>query len=289
MYRLAFVLIAFVFSLHSVASAGLSIREEIEKRWELFQEDREFASFQPGKSDADLKEEFDSISKVRKVLWNDAGYELAEHLIAADLIRAPGCVAFAFNNTEPYYNASTIFLGDKSYIACEGPRSKDVSQFFNLLSSQEVTHLVRLTSSYEGWTKKCHPYWDDLISKSEERTYLNVPAQSGAHQVQVFHMDHWSDHQGVDPQELLSLVLQIRDELNKANGLLVVHCSAGVGRTGTFLAALAILDAIDKDLPLSIEEIVYRLSLQRIHSVAKSAQYITLHRLAELYLENHEF
>lgn len=285
MFRAAIFLILSVFSLQASQSESYaSVKTQVENRWQAFQADREFKEFKTGRSDAELKEEFENIHKTRVSMWTTAGYEFAQNLIAADLIRAPGCVAFDFNNTVPYYNASTICLGDRCYIACEGPRSKDIPKFFNLLTSQHVTHLIRLTSSYEAWSKKCHPYWDGFIKESNGSAYLNIPTDTGVYSVQAFHMDHWRDHHGIDPEELLALVLQIGEGLNKDNGLLVVHCSAGVGRTGTFLASLAIVDAIDKGLPFSIEEIVYRLSLQRVHSVAKFGQYITLHRLAEIYL-----
>lgn len=164
-------------------------------------------------------------------------------------------------------------LGGKYYIACEGPRSKDIPKFFNLLATHHVTHLVRLTDSYEGKTKKCHPYWEGLLSTCDGETYLNIPTKAGVCSVRAFDIAHWRDNQGVDPDELLSLVLQVREEVVDAGDLLLVHCSAGVGRTGTFLAALAIVDAVDRGEPFSIEEIVYRLSLQRVHSVGKFSQY----------------
>jgi hypothetical protein len=274
----------FFFFLFSSLHASESIKTQVENRWQAFQADREFKEFKQGRSDVELNEEFENIRKTRLSIWKTAGYELAENLFKSDLIRAPGCVAFGFNNTVPYYNASTIYLGDRCYIACEGPRSKDLSKFFDLLMSQRVTHLVRLTSSYEAWAKKCHPYWDGFIKESDGGAYLHIPTDTGVYSVQAFHMDHWRDNQGVDHEELLALALQIREGLEKDNGMLVVHCSAGVGRTGTFLASLAIIEAIDKGVPFSIEEIVYRLSLQRVYSVAKIAQYITLHRLAEAYL-----
>jgi len=284
--KAAIFLILSIFSLQaSLLDSYASIKTQVENRWQAFQVDREFKSFKIGKSDVELKEEFENIHKTRCSIWKTPGYEFAQNLIEADLIRAPGCIAFDFNNTVPYYNASTIYLGNHWYIACEGPRSKDIPKFFTLLTSQHVTHLVRLTSSYEGWAKKCHPYWDGFIQESNGNAYLNIPTEMGVYSVQAFHMDHWRDHHGIDPKELLTLALQIRDDLKKNDGLLVVHCSAGVGRTGTFLATLAILDAIDQGLPFSIEEIVYRLSLQRVHSVAKFAQYITLHRVAESYLQ----
>ncbi len=285
MFQAAIFLFLAVFSLRANQPEAYSaVKTQAETRWEAFQAGREFKKFQAAKSDAELKEEFENIQNTRLSMWSTPGYEFAQNLIAEDLIRAPGCVAFEFNNTVPYYNASTICLGGRCYIACEGPRSKDTLKFFKLLTSQHVTHLVRLTSSHEAWAKKCHSYWDGLIRESNGNAYLDIPTDTGVYSVEAFHMDHWRDHHGVDPEELLALALQIREGLDKEDGLAAVHCSAGVGRTGTFLASLAIIDAIDSGLPFSIEEIVYRLSLQRVHSVAKLGQYITLHKLAEAYL-----
>ena len=285
MFKAAIFLILSVFSLQaSQSETYASVKTHAENRWEAFQADREFNEFKPGRSDTELKEEFEEIDQIRLSMYTTSGYELAQNLIEGDLIRAPGCVAFEYNNTVSYYNASSIYIGDRRYIACEGPRSKDIPKFFDLLSTERATHLVRLTGAYEGWAKKCHPYWDGFIQESNGIAYLNIPTATGVYSLKTFHMDHWRDHHGVDPDELLALVLQIRDGLNQDDGLLVVHCSAGVGRTGTFLASLAIVDAIDQGIPFSIEEIVYRLSLQRIYTVAKFGQYITLHRLAEIYL-----
>lgn len=261
------------------------VHDQVKDRWHAFQTNRIFKPFEPGKSDSILEEEFETIRSTRSLIWITSGYELAQHLIANDLVRAPGCVAFAYNNTIPYYNASTMCLSDQYHIACEGPRSKDIPKFFNLLKTHQVTHLVRLTDSYEGDTKKCHPYWEGCLTESfDGKQQLNIPTENGTYPVRAFDMAYWRDNQGVDPHQLLALVLQVRQELTDSNGLLLVHCSAGVGRTGTFLAALAIVDAIDRGEPLSIEEIVYRLSLQRVHSVGKSSQYITLHRLSESYI-----
>ncbi|MBS3903165.1 MAG: hypothetical protein KGZ30_02180 [Anaplasmataceae bacterium] len=263
-----------------------SVKEGIEHRWNLFQSGRAFKPFELGKSNDALKDEFKEIRKTRELTWTTLGYEVGKHLIRNDLVRAPGCVAFDFNNTTPNYNASTMCFGNKHYLACEGPRAKDLSNFFSLLTTHRVTHLVRLTDSYEGEEKKCHPYWEGLLTESPDGTsYLNIPAETGSYTIHAFDMAYWKDNQGVNPNQLLALVLEVREALRKdPSSLLVVHCSAGVGRTGTFLASLEIVDAIDRGDAFSIEEIVYRLSLQRTRCVAKLGQYITLHRLAEAYL-----
>ena len=123
-----------------------------------------------------------------------------------------------------------------------------------------------------------------MSESADGKQQLNIPTENGIYSIRAFDMAYWRDNQGVDAEQLLKLVLQVRRELTDSHGLLLVHCSAGVGRTGTFLASLAIVDAIDRGELFSIEEIIYRLSLQRVYSVGKSSQYITLHRLAEAYL-----
>lgn len=263
-------LLLFLFFLCSFSTLFAQI--EFEKRWESFQEKRAFKPFEIGKSDAVLQKEFEEIDKTRRLLWQNQDFELATHLIQNDLVRAPGCCAFAYNNTASYYNASTIYIANKTFIASEGPRSKDIPAFFRLMFEEQVQTLVRLTDSYEGDVKKCHPYWLGHAMGS----YIEI---FPTYKIKAFDLAHWKDNQGIDPKDLIYLI----EEVKKEQGLSLVHCSAGVGRTGTFLAAFAIIDAIDHEEIFSIEEIVYRLSLQRIHSVGKSSQYITLHRLAEQY------
>lgn len=262
----------------------ISAKNEVERRWGEFQNHRTFKPFEFGRFDADLKDEFEDIQQTRQSIWTSPDYELGQHLILEDRVRAKNCVAFGFNNTYPKYNASTIFLGDHVYIACEGPRSKDIPHFFHFLTSYRLTHLVRLTDSYEGEVKKCHPYWEGVLGESQEGgLHLNIPTETGIYSLRAYDIAHWKDNQGIEPDQLLSVVLQVRKSLRENQGFLVVHCSAGVGRTGTFLAAMAIVDAIDHGAPFSIEEIVYRLSLQRIHAVSRLSQYTTLYRLADLY------
>lgn len=271
--------VLFLLAFGALLFAG--VKEEIDTRWSSFQEGRTFTPFQNGRSDADLIAEFENIWNTRMALYETEPFKPAQNLLDGDLVRAPGCVAFAFNNTASNYNASTVYVHEEMpAIACEGPRSKDIPHFFSLIKDQKITHLVRLTAAFEGDTKKCHPYWQERLMQKEDGVYLVIDAETHVH---AYDMEHWRDNQGVNPEELLAMALFVRKSLQDAEGKLLVHCSAGVGRTGTFLAALAILDTLDKGAPLSIEEIVYKLSLQRIFSVGKASQYVTLHRLAELY------
>lgn len=271
-------------------------KEDFYDRWEIFEEGKTFVPFTAGRTDEDILEEFKKLNDLRYNVWysnpdspikeSSLGYEVSLPLLFEDTVRAKNCAAFAYNNITPYYNASAMCLSDRYTIACEGTRPKDTHKFFTLLSSYQVTHLVRLTASQEGESKKCHPYWEGLLSQTENGEWLlNVPLdRDNYYPVHYFIEEEWLDNMGVDPKKLLALVLKVKNSLDaQENGLLTVHCSAGVGRTGTFLAALAIVDAIDNQETFSIEEIVLRLSLQRVHSVARPVAYLTLYRLAEEY------
>ncbi len=260
------------------------VKKQVDLRWDDFKGKNSFALFKPGKSDEELEAEFSSIITARKQAWTKSSYKKAAHLLSNNLVRYNSCVAFAYNNTVDDYNASTVVLGDKIYIACEGPRSRHMPNFFGLLHKLQATHLVRLTGSREGKKVKCHPYWKEHVRKAADGSeFLHIPDEHGSGQVRAYDMAEWKDNQGIDPSKLLRVMLNVRKELQDCNGLLAVHCSAGVGRTGTFLAALAIVDVIDSKKPLSISEIVYKISLQRIYGVSTPSQYITLYRLAELY------
>ncbi len=257
-------MIGFIFQAFFLAVHFGSLEMEAKSRWESFASDRSFKPFEPNRSDEELAREFEEI-RLRR--WESDEFKFAGQLIDRDLVREGKCCAFAYNNTDANYNASTVYVGNCRMIVCEGPREKDVYRFFDLIGSQGVTHLVRLTAAAEGDVEKCYPYW-------------NAPIPTP---VRTFQLDQWQDNCGIDPEELLAFVLEVRKELaSDEQNLLLVHCSAGVGRSGTFLAAWAILDAIEAGQPFSIEEIVYRLSLQRIRSVARRDQYITLHKLAEI-------
>lgn len=79
------------------------------------------------------------------------------------------------------------------------------------------------------------------------------------------------------------------------SGPLAVHCTNGVGRTGTVIAAIALLDEAEKQIEsgvpidqiqISVEETVYKLSLQRFYMCAQIPQYESLYRVLELYVNS---
>ena len=106
--------------------------------------------------------------------------------------------------------------------------------------------------------------------------------------------DSWENHDGIEPDELAGLVKAVMNEETPSQ-MIAVHCRAGVGRTGTFLAAYAIISDIDRQiasgvepahLSVSIDKIMWELSLQRPFMVSHYSQYLSLYRLADWYVNS---
>lgn len=285
------------------------IEAAFEERSNLFLKGRHFHNYAPNKSNKVLLEEFKEIKTWRNHTWysdetKGSLVSRPEFLVSQDLLdkglyRRSHILAFDYNHSGCSYNSSNIILYGYRFLALEAPTNKNLDRFFKLLQNYHVTQLVRLTAEKEGKLEKSYPYWvGKLQTYPKEKTeYLNLPLEGTRHTMPVryYALDNWLDHQGISPEVLLALIDKVRNETDYKNGLIACHCSGGVGRTGTFIAGYVLLEEIDRQLSakytfdtldISIEKIVMQLSLQRLHMVATAEQYITLHRLADLYIEN---
>ncbi|KXJ07872.1 Receptor-type tyrosine-protein phosphatase F [Exaiptasia diaphana] len=162
-----------------------------------------------------------------------------------------------------YINASYIKGYDgstKKYIATQGPTPQTVADFWQMIWEVNSCTIVMLTNLKEGSKAKCHQYWPEdkethrditvIIQKSEVfpdyiiRTLLLTKSNTNESlEVNHFQFTVWPDH-GV-PQ-YSTAVLGLRRQVNALNpdhaGPLVVHCSAGVGRTGAYIVIDAMLE-----------------------------------------------
>lgn len=282
------------------------IQEAIEQRTLFFLKGRQHQLWQNNKSDEDIAKEFEQINDWRLHAWytnpgaptlvSRADFMIAQDLLEKGLFRHPNLIAFEYNRTDPSYNSSTIVLNGLRFLALEAPSLKNNRNFLTLLKNQAVYQLVRLTSAQESGKEKSYKYWEGNLKKDPKTGTLlfNIPQEANAtpYPVLYYPTDAWKDHQGIEPKALLNLIQNVRKTYDP-NRLLACHCSAGVGRTGTFLAGFILLTEIDtqiasgkakKDLNVSIEKVVMQLSLQRTYMVASLKQYKTLYRMVDLYV-----
>jgi hypothetical protein len=208
--------------------------------------------------------------------------------------RYPYPGAFSYNLASPSYNSSIVVLDGKKFLALEAPTQENVSNFYDVLDRWGVTDLVRLTPATSNNRENCFPYWEGRvnINKKNGRSTIEISGRERNY----FFTDCWADQEGEDPQRLLALVKAVMSN-DEANQMIAVHCRAGVGRTGTFIAAYALVRDIEgqislgvaiDDIKVSIDKIIWELSLQRPFMVARFSQYLTLYELVDSYVSTRE-
>ncbi|XP_072242893.1 receptor-type tyrosine-protein phosphatase beta-like isoform X2 [Leuresthes tenuis] len=201
-----------------------------------------------------------------------------------------------------YINASYI-PGNKfrrEYIATQGPLPGTKDDFWKMVWEQNVHNVVMVTQCVEKGRVKCDHYWPfdqdplyygDLIVQMLSESVLPEwtirefricsEEQLGfSRLVRQFHYTVWPDH-GVPEttQSLIQFVRTVRDYVNRSpgSGPTVVHCSAGVGRTGTFIVLDRVLQQLDSRDTVDIYGGVFDLRLHRSHMVQTEGQYLYLH------------
>ncbi|XP_036058169.1 receptor-type tyrosine-protein phosphatase C [Onychomys torridus] len=201
-----------------------------------------------------------------------------------------------------YINASYIdgFKEPRKYIAAQGPRDETVDDFWRMIWEQKATVIVMVTRCEEGNRNKCAEYWPCM--EEGTRAYRDVVVKINEHKrcpdyiIQKLIITHkkekatgrdvthiqftsWPDH-GVpeDPHLLLKLRRRVNAFSNFFSGPIVVHCSAGVGRTGTYIGIDAMLEGLEAEGKVDVYGYVVKLRRQRCLMVQVEAQYILIHQ-----------
>nr|XP_022314015.1 receptor-type tyrosine-protein phosphatase alpha-like isoform X2 [Crassostrea virginica] len=199
-----------------------------------------------------------------------------------------------------YINASYIhgFGKEKAYIAAQGPFTPDtIEDFWTLIWQNDCTRIVMLTNLYEGEKMKCLRYWAedmkeeidigpyhiklDTIDEYENYTirYFIVSNKNDEiKRITQFHFTTWLDNSV--PSDLATLICfrnLVRNGLTASDGPIVVHCSAGIGRTGTFIALDFMLDEGAAENYVDVKSYVASLRQQRGKCIQTYEQYVFLH------------
>ncbi|KAF1386262.1 hypothetical protein PFLUV_G00092690, partial [Perca fluviatilis] len=202
-----------------------------------------------------------------------------------------------------YINASYIPGNTfrREYVATQGPLPGTKDDFWKMIWEQNVHNMVMVTQCVEKGRVKCDHYWPcdqdslyygdmivQMLSESvlpewtiREFTICSDEQRSMSRLVRQFHYTVWPDHGVPDTtHSLVQFVRTVRDYINRSpgSGPTVVHCSAGVGRTGTFIVLDRVLQQLDTRDTLDIYGAVFDLRLHRSHMVQTECQYSYLHQ-----------
>uniref|UniRef100_A0AAR2JWU0 protein-tyrosine-phosphatase n=1 Tax=Pygocentrus nattereri TaxID=42514 RepID=A0AAR2JWU0_PYGNA len=176
---------------------------------------------------------------------------------------------------EDYINANYINMeipgggGVRRYIACQGPLPGTCGDFWQMAWEQSAALVVMLTTQVERGRVKCHQYWPNVsatgnyggfevscMSEEGNPAYLLRALTKEERQLCQMQYMAWPDH-GVpdDSTDFLNFVSLVRSKRGDSEEPVVVHCSAGIGRTGVLITmetAMCLIERSQSVYPLDI-------------------------------------
>ncbi|XP_022903553.1 tyrosine-protein phosphatase non-receptor type 11-like isoform X3 [Onthophagus taurus] len=214
-------------------------------------------------------------------------------------------------------NAENTDPNGKVYIATQGCLPGTIADFWQMVWQENCRVIVMTTKEIERGKNKCAKYWPDVDTSKEfgKAKIDNLDESSTVHytrrefrvtmdgegeprKVFHYHFQAWPDH-GVpaDPGCVLNFLHEVnkqqetmRKELpnDTPPGAILVHCSAGIGRTGTFIVIDMILDQLEKhnlDCEIDIQRTVQMVRSQRSGLVQTEAQYKFVYLAVQHHIE----
>lgn len=201
------------------------------------------------------------------------------------------------------------------FIASQGPKDNTIDDFWTMCFEYNVTRILMLCTEFEGDKRKCSNYWDDKMKSDlfENKGNSNIMKDNNLEQkiIQVcnkktgemrkfphLQFKDWPDHSTPNIQnyvQLFQYLFNFIDERNNdnktKNNPVLVHCSAGIGRTGVFLTLYGICNEINKaiqqgqEITFSVFNFVRKLKEMRMFSVENINQYNFIYKFLEEYLK----
>ncbi|XP_061763529.1 receptor-type tyrosine-protein phosphatase epsilon-like isoform X1 [Nerophis ophidion] len=208
-----------------------------------------------------------------------------------------------------YVNASYIdgFTVKNKFIAAQGPKEETAADFWRMIWEQKVATVIMLTNLKERKEDKCYQYWPDqgcwtygsVRVAVEDFTVLvdytirkfciqhqSTDAAKTTRMVTQLHFTSWPDF-GVpfSPIGMLKFLKKVKAVNPPISGPIVVHCSAGVGRTGTFIVIDAMIDMMHAEQKVDVFGFVSKIREQRSQLIQTDMQYSFIYQaLLEYFL-----
>ncbi|XP_055843971.1 tyrosine-protein phosphatase 10D-like isoform X3 [Episyrphus balteatus] len=207
-----------------------------------------------------------------------------------------------------YINANYVpgHNSPREFIVTQGPLHSTRDDFWRMCWESNSRAIVMLTRCFEKGREKCDQYWPhdtvpvfygdikvQILNDSHYADWVMTEFMlcRGAEQriLRHFHFTTWPDF-GVPnpPQTLVRFVRAFRDRIGSEQRPIVVHCSAGVGRSGTFITLDRILQQINTSDHVDIFGIVFAMRKERVWMVQTEQQYICIHQCLLAVLEGKE-
>uniref|UniRef100_A0A8C9RRP1 Receptor-type tyrosine-protein phosphatase F n=1 Tax=Scleropages formosus TaxID=113540 RepID=A0A8C9RRP1_SCLFO len=250
-----------------------------------------------------FSQEYESIDPGQQFTWENSNLEVNKpknryaNVIAYDHSRVILSSIDGVPGSD-YINANYIdgYRKQNAYIATQGPLPETLSDFWRMVWEQRTCTIVMMTRLEEKSRVKCDQYWPirgtetygmiqvTMLDTVELATYsvrtfaLYKNGSSEKREVRQFQFMAWPDH-GVPeyPTPILAFLRRVKACNPPDAGPMVVHCSAGVGRTGCFIVIEAMLERMKHEKSVDIYGHVTCMRAQRNYMVQTEDQYIFIH------------
>ncbi|XP_064386156.1 uncharacterized protein LOC135334774 isoform X2 [Halichondria panicea] len=197
-----------------------------------------------------------------------------------------------------YINACYVdgYKKPKKFIATQGPLPQTLVDFWRLMWQERPPIIVMLTNLKENNKIKCQPYWPEsgkkqfgpftvaitdqqILADYTIRTLeASLDGDRRVLRVKLFHFTAWPDHGVPDyATPILGFHRRVQSQHKPSKGPILIHCSAGVGRTGTYIAIDNVLDQISVEGLIDISGIIVKSRNQRMKLVQTQDQYVFIH------------
>ncbi|XP_071139570.1 receptor-type tyrosine-protein phosphatase epsilon-like isoform X21 [Mytilus edulis] len=234
---------------------------------------------------------------------NIYAYDHSRVVLQPEVIDSEDGSSYTTVDNSDYINASYFdgYQDPRAYIACQGPTDEMVDDFWRMVWQLRIQNIVMLTNLIELGQIKCKKYWPDenkterfgniYVKFDYQETFadfiltnLIVTKDNARLQVKHLQFTSWPDR---DVPKYVTTLVEFHSKVNslRHEGPLLVHCSAGVGRTGTFIGIDYLMDQADSEGRVNIYKCVEKMRIARPNMVQTPDQYVFLHQaLAEALL-----
>ncbi|XP_065118392.1 receptor-type tyrosine-protein phosphatase S-like isoform X3 [Paramisgurnus dabryanus] len=250
-----------------------------------------------------LSQEYESIDPGQQFTWEHSNLEVNKpknryaNVIAYDHTRVILAQTDGIMGSD-YINANYIdgYRKQNAYIATQGPLPETFGDFWRMVWEQRAASVVMMTRLEEKSRIKCDQYWPSrgtdtygavqvtLLDTMELATFcvrtfsLHKNGCNERREVRQFQFTAWPDH-GVPeyPTPFLAFLRRVKSCNPPDAGPVIVHCSAGVGRTGCLIVIDAMLERIRHERTVDVYGHVTLMRSQRNYMVQTEDQYGFIH------------